>query len=103
MMAPFVVSIYFFLSAALAFTWKMNSLPTVFIGFAIFLALLYCTWLGCTIPQMDSEMWHNYDREDEPSFGTQFQSSLFTPLMMTHGLSAAFLLSDKTAEVRMPQ
>jgi hypothetical protein len=96
----FIVAIYAILSGALALTWRCNSSPTVFIGFAGFLAVLYLFFVFGTIPQMDSEKWiHNYEEEDASSFGMQFISSLGFTMVFTHGISAAFLLCDKTPEV----
>jgi amino acid transporter len=96
-----MLAIYPILGGTLALTWRGNSLPTVFMGFAVFLALLYLLFVFGTIPQMDSAKWlHNYEEEDALSFGMQFLSSLSYTVMLTRGFSAAFLLCDKVKEVR---
>jgi amino acid transporter len=97
----FGFSIYAILAVTLSFASRRNSLPTVFIGFAVFMAVVYLVFVFGTIPQMDSEKWlNNYEEEDAPSFGVQFLSSLTYALFLTRGFSAAFLLCDKVAEVR---
>jgi hypothetical protein len=96
----FMVLIYAILSAALVLMWRKNSFPFVFMGFSVFLALLYLLFVFGTIPQMDSEKWmNNYEEEDAPSFGMQFISGMGRALAFSHGLSAAFLLCDKVSEV----
>ena len=99
----FTAVIYILLGITLAFTWRKSSLPSIFIGCAGFLFVLYLLFVLITIPQMDSERWmHNYDKEeqeDELSFGVQFISSVAYTLPLTRGFPAAFLLCDKVAEV----
>jgi amino acid transporter len=100
--ALFAIAFYVVISSALAFTFRGNSLPTVFVGFSLFLAILYLTFVFGTIPQMDPEKWlNNHDQDGVvPSFGLQFLSALDYTLVFTQGINTAFLLCDKTAEVR---
>jgi succinate dehydrogenase/fumarate reductase cytochrome b subunit len=97
--AVFAFVLYVVLGVALAFSWKHSS--NVFVGCAVFLALLYLMFVLCTAPQMHSEKWLNaYDRGDEESFGTQFLASLQTTILFAHGFGTVFHLCDKIAEVR---
>ena len=65
----FMLAIYPIIGGALALTWRWNALPTVLMGFAVSLAMLYLLFIFSTIPEMDSDKWmNNYDKEDAPSF-----------------------------------
>jgi hypothetical protein len=96
----FICAVYSIFGVALASTFQL--LPAAFGGLSILLVLLYLAFVLCTASQMDSDKWlNNYDSDAAiPSFGLQFLSSLDFTLLLTQGLSTAFLFCDKTAEVR---